>query len=313
MTPQPPPAQPRGLADTDPARLGDDVVEAWSRFCDVAAAADLSRPSRLTGWSGRDVCVHLGSWEDHRPLRSVLASARAGGATTLPAPDAANQALVEAHRDAGDAEVLAALRTARDAVAAFFAGDEPHELGRALASSAVGPLPVLSLVAAGTYELAVHALDLRPCGAPDPGPQLLLAGLGSLLDVTGSLAARRGLDASAAASTPDGGWRFTAAGGGWTTERVPAGPVDGPAVVAPAELLLDVSAGRVAAGPLVLSGALRVQGPAAFLRLAPLVEDVPGIPGAAALRRAGAALAAGGRLVGRLPRVPGLPGRGGRG
>lgn len=316
MTAAPPTEQSRGLADSDPASLGTAVVGAWARFCEVAAAADLSRPSRLPGWTGRDVCVHLGSWPDHRPLQSVLASARAGGATTLPAPDTENEVLVAAHRDAGDAEVLAALRRARDAVAEFFVGPEPGDLGRAPASSAVGPLPVLSLVAAGTYELAVHALDLQPCGAPEPGPELLLPGLGSLLDVTGALAARRRLTASAAAQTPEGGWRFDAAGGGWTTSRLPAGPVEGTAVLAPAPVLLDVSAGRVAAAPLVVSGGLRVQGAPAFLRLAPLVEDVPGIPGGPALRRAAAALTAGGRLAGRLPGVQGLlgglPGRPGR-
>jgi uncharacterized protein (TIGR03083 family) len=292
----------RGLADTDPQRLGPAVVGAWSRFCDLAGETDLSRPSRLPGWTGRDVCVHLGSWEDHRPLESVLGSARAGGAMTLPAPDAQNETLLAAHRDAGDAEVLAALRVARDAVAEFFAGPGPRELGRSPASSAVGPLPVLSLVAAGTYELAVHALDLQPCGAPEPGPELLLPGLGSLLDVTGALAARRGLTAAAAAQTPDGGWRFDADGGGWTTTALPPGSVEGTAVLAPAALLLDVSAGRVAAAPLVVSGRVRLQGAPAFLRLAPLIEDVPGIPG--------------GRVVGRLPGVQGLlgglPGREGR-
>ena len=298
----------RGLADADPDSLGAAVVGAWSGFCELAGKADLSLPSRLPGWTGRDVCVHLGSWEDHRPLESVLGSARAGGATTLAAPDAENEALLAAHRGAGDSEVLGALELARDAVAEFFAGPGPRELGRAWASSAVGPLPVLSLVAAGTYELAVHALDLRTCGAPEPGPELLLPGLASLLDVTGALAARRGLMAAAAAQTPDGGWRFDAEGGGWTTTSLPPGPVEGTAVLAPAALLLDVSAGRVAAGPLVVSGGLRLQGAAAFLRLAPLIEDVPGIPGGPALRRAAAALAAGGRVAGRLPGVPGLLG-----
>jgi uncharacterized protein (TIGR03083 family) len=296
----------RGLADSDPEWLGTAVVRAWSRFCEVAGEADLSRPSRLPGWTGRDVCVHLGSWEDHRPLESVVGSARAGGATTLPAPDAENEALLAAHHDAADAEVLDALRLARDAVAEFFAGPGPRELGRAPTSSAVGPLPVLSLVAAGTYELAVHALDLQPCGAPEPGPELLLPGLGSLIDVTGALAARRGLSAAAAAQTPDGGWRFDADGGGWTTTALPPGPLEGTAVLAPAALLLDVSAGRVAAAPLVVSGGLRLQGAPALLRLAPLIEDVPGIPGGPALRRAGTALAAGGRVAGRLPGVQGL-------
>ncbi len=310
------PAVPQGLADLGPEALAGPVVEAWSAFCDLAAAADLARPSRLPGWSGRDVCVHLGSWEDSRPLQAVLESARAGGATTTSAPDERNEALVAAHRGATDGEVLDSLRRARDAVAEFFASPEARTLATAPASSAVGPLPVLSLVCAGTYELAVHALDLAPCDAPAPPRHLLLTGLGSLLDVTGALAARRGLTASAGAQTPDGGWQFDAAAGGWATRALAPGPVDGTAVLAPADVLLEVSAGRVAAAPLVVTGALRVQGVSAFLRLAPLIEDVPGIPGGAALRKAATGLAAGGRLAGRLPGtaglLPRLPGFGGR-
>ena len=310
------PALPQGLADRGPDALAAPVVAAWSAFCDLAAATDLARPSRLPGWSGRDVCVHLGSWEDSRPLQGVLDSARDGGVTTTAAPDERNETLVAARRGATDDEVLDSLRRARDAVAAFLASPEARTLATAPASSAVGPLPVLSLVCAGTYELAVHALDLAPCGAPAPPRHLLLTGLCSLLDVTGALAARRGLVASAGAQTPDGGWRFDAAGGGWTTAALAPGPLDGTAVLAPAEVLLDVSAGRVAAAPLVVTGALRVQGVAALLRLAPLIEDVPGIPGGAALRGAATALAAGGRWAGRLPGtaglLPRLPGFGGR-
>ena len=61
-------------------------------------------------------------------------------------------------------------------------------------------------------------------------------------------------------------------------------------------------------GPLLVGGQVGVQGVAAFLRLAPLIEDVPGIPGGAALRRAAAGLSAGSRLAGLLPRIPGAPG-----
>jgi hypothetical protein len=298
-----------GLTDTGARALAEPVVAAWDAFLEVAAAADLDRPSRLPGWSGRQLCIHLGSWPDHQTLVSVLDSARRGGATTLRSPDAENARLVAAHGDATDADVLAALRRARESVAGFLASPEALTLGTAPASSAVGPLPVLALVCAGTYELAVHALDLGPCGAPPPGDTLLLTGLGSLLDVTGALAARRRLTAAAAAQTPGGGWRFEASDGGWTTTALPAGPVEGTAVRGPADVLLDVSAGRVSLAPLLVSGRVAVQGVAAFLQLAPLIEDVPGIPGGAALRRAAAGLSAGSRLAGLLPRIPGVPGR----
>ena len=151
------------------------VVACWDAFIDVASdpATDLTRPSRLRGWSGLDTCIHLGSWPDSAPLVGLLASARADGAGGHGSPDAANARLVAAHRDEGVDGVLASLVRARDALEEFFAGPLPAELGRHVSSSAVGPLPVLSLVHAGTYELAVHALDLAPCGAPEPAPLLL--------------------------------------------------------------------------------------------------------------------------------------------
>ena len=205
-----------GLAETDPAELGPQVLAAWDAFLDVVRAADLSRPSRLPGWTGRDTCVHLGSWEDSRVLDALLVSARTGDVADTPDPDAANALLVAAHRDASDVEVVDALVAARTRIARFFA-EEAEEAGRLLSRSTVGPLPVLSLVHAGTYELAVHALDLAPCGAPPPVPQLLDRGLAALLDVTGALAARAGVDIVLTGTTPDGGWRFTSGDDGRTS------------------------------------------------------------------------------------------------
>jgi hypothetical protein len=91
-----------GLAELPAAELGREVVAGWDAFLQVVQhpSTDLSRPSRLTGWSGRDTCIHLGSWDDSRVLDSVLASARAGQLADSPAPDAGNEALVRAHRGA---------------------------------------------------------------------------------------------------------------------------------------------------------------------------------------------------------------------
>ena len=61
-TPPPRPAQPRGLADRRPDVLADLVLPAWDAFLTLAADADLDGPSRLPGWTGRDVLVHLGAW-----------------------------------------------------------------------------------------------------------------------------------------------------------------------------------------------------------------------------------------------------------
>jgi len=116
---------------------------------------------------------------------------------------------------------VAALVRARDTLADWFEGPEPGHLGRHVSSSAVGQLPVLSLVHAGTYELAVHALDLAPCGAPEPDPYLLERGLAALMDVTGALSGRSGVVTNVTAQTPAYGWGFNSEPEGWTLQHQP--------------------------------------------------------------------------------------------
>ena len=297
-----------GLAETDRDELRAEVLSAWDGFLDVvrAPSTDLGRPSRLRGWSGRDVLIHLASWPDAQVMESLLASAASGGHGTAPAPDARNEQLVAAHRDAPDEEVVDALLAARDRIARFFHTDEARTWGRMLSGSTAGPLPVLSLVHAGTFELAVHARDLAPCGAPEPPAHLLDRALASLLDVTGNLAARNGVAIELTAQTPRGGWAFDSMDDGWTTSRVPPGKLEGVGVTGSAADLLDAAAGRVNVGQLLLTRRLQVQQLPQWMRLAPLLDDVPGLPGGAALKTAvtGMSGVAGGvgRVLGRLRR-----------
>lgn len=297
-----------GLADTDPDELGREVLQAWDALLEVVRSpgTDLTRPSRLKGWSGKDVLVHLGSWPDSQVLDSLLESARSGGHGTAPSPDAGNEALVAAHRDAGPAEVVDALEAARARIARFFDSDEARTYGRLLSRSTVGPLPVASLVHAGTFELAVHALDLAPCGAPAPAPHLLDRGLAALLDVTGHLAASAGIDIELTGQTPAGGWAFTSGPDGWTTHRTPPGPFEGVGVRGTAEDLLDAAAGRSHLPHLLLARRLQVQHLPQWMRLAPLLDDVPGLPGGAALRTAVGGLSG---VAGGLTSVAGGVGR----
>ena len=276
-----------GLSETDPAELGEIVVACWDAFVDLASdpRTDLTRPSRLPGWTGADTCIHLGQWSDNTPLAGLLASARAGGTGEPGSPDAANARLVAVHRHEGPDAVVASLVRARDTLADWFDGPEPYELGRQVSSSAVGPLPVLSLVHAGVYELAVHALDLAPCGAPAPAPLLLERGLGALLDVTGALSARLGVRTTVSAQTPSYGWAFRSDGDGWTTERTDVQP-HGPGVRGSVQDLLDTSAGRTNLPQLLLTRRLVVQDLPGFMRLAPLLHEVPGLPGGPVLRSA---------------------------
>lgn len=275
---------------TDPD-LGQHVLDCWDAFLDVVTdpATDLSRPSRLAGWSGADVCVHLGSWGDSDALGSIVASAREGGdqaGSDARSVDARNEQLVRAHRGASHDEVVLSLLRGREALEDFFDGPRDAEVGHLLTRSSLGPLPVRTILHAGTYELAVHALDLAPCGAPRPPDLLLDRALAALIDITGGLCARLEVPASVAAQTPDGGWRFTVTGDGWETDRVAPGPLAGTGATASITDLLDVSAGRANLAQLLLTRRLTVHDLTSFMALAPVLTEVPGIPGGAALRGA---------------------------
>lgn len=297
-----------GLAELDADALGPAVLAAWSDFLSVVEdpRTDLERPSRLRGWTGRDLLVHLGSWPDAEVMTGVLASAAEGGSGTSPDPDTANASVLAAHSDASVERVVQACRDARDRVADFFASPDADALGRRLSRSTVGPLPVFSLVHAGCFELAVHALDLGPCGAPAPSPHLLDRGLAALLDVTGALAARQGMHLTLTGQTPSGGWSFRSGDDGWSTRRHPAGRLDGVGVRGSAVDLLETASGRTNLPQLLLTRRLVVQQLPQWMRLAPLLDDVPGLPGGAALKTAVGGLSgvAGGvgRVLGRLRR-----------
>lgn len=275
-----------GLADTPPEVLGQSVLRAWDSFLDLVAVTDLERPSRLTGMTGRDVLVHLGSWPDNQVVESLLDSARAGAVGTSTSLDETNAQLLTTYRDASTEEVVTALHRGRAALATFFASPEAVGLGRALARSTAGPLPVLTLLNAGTFELAVHALDLGPCGAPPPSPQLLDSGLSALVDITGGLASRAGVHLVLGAQTQDGGWAFDSGDHGWTTVPLPAGSLSGVGVSGTAADMLEGASGRVALPQLLVTRRLVVHSLAQWMRLAPLLDDVPGLPGGAALRGA---------------------------
>src|SRR5215212_3921332 len=215
------------MADAGRHEVGGRVLGAWDAFIERAETVDLDRPSRLAGWRAHEICVHLGCWDDHTAMADLIASARACGDGTPPDVDAVNARVTAAHRDASRQEVLDALRRNREATARYLA-DEPVELDTAPTVSVVGRLPLLSVVLGQAYELAVHGLDLVSCGAEPPPADVLHSGVAALVDVTGALAASCGITGGVTLATPDGGWAFTADGGGWTVRRVPAGRVAGP-------------------------------------------------------------------------------------
>lgn len=298
-----------GLAEDDPAAVGARVDAAWAAFLRLAEAVDLDAPTRLAGWRAREVCVHLGSWPEHSALLSMAETARRAEPPGSPIdPQVSNEAVVAAHRSEPRDAILAALHRGRDAAAAFFAATDVAELGRRRIGTPVGPLPATCAVHSICYELAVHGLDLASAGAPPSPPELLDAGLAALIDVTGALAAAAGVRLTVSALEESAGWRFTGTGAGWITEPV------GPSSAAPARPhcgvrgrradVLDVSAGRANAVTLLATRRLHVDDLPNFLRLAPLVETVPNLPGGAALRGTARVLRTAGGLLGRfrLPR-----------
>jgi uncharacterized protein (TIGR03083 family) len=295
-----PAASPAGLATAPLRQQRDRVLAAWDGFLATATTADLDRPSRLPGWTGHDVAVHVGDWDGVPTLDRLLDQARAGAPAEPSDTDAVNAAVVAARRNTSREDVLDALRRSRERIADWFdapdAADGPYALGQAITMSVVGPLPLLTVVSAGGYELAVHALDLGPCGAPRPDDRLLDAGLASLVDVTGVFAHRRGLRTSLTAWTGDAGWQVRTDEDGWVTRRVTERP-PGAAVEGDPVTLLDASAGRRAVPALLAGRGIRVHGLPDIVRLAPIVDEVPGLPGGPALKAAARWVGGAGRLL----------------
>ena len=287
------------MADAGRDQVGSMVLEAWDAFIERAETVDLSRPSRLDGWRAQEICVHLGCWDDHTALADLIASARTGGAGTPPQVDAVNARVTEAHRNASRDEVLAALRRNREATARYLT-EEPPELDTAPTVSVVGRIPLLSVILGQAYELAVHGLDLVSCGAAPPPPTVLQSGLAALADVTGALAASLRITGGVTLTTPDGGWVFAADPHGWTVRRVAAGEHAGPTVEAPADLLLEAASGRINPVPAVARRRLKVHDIGGLLKLAPIVQAAPGIPGGPILQLAARTVGGAGGMLGRL-------------
>jgi uncharacterized protein (TIGR03083 family) len=287
------------MADAGRDEVGPRVLRAWDAFLAQAEAVDLERPSRLPGWRAKEICVHLGCWDDHTAMADLVASARTGATGPQPDPDAVNARVTAAHARASREEVLDALRRNRAATARYLA-EEPVELDTAPTVSVVGRVPLLSVVLGQAYELAVHGLDLVSCGAQPPPPEVLQSGLAALTDVTGALATSCGITGGVTLATPDGGWSFAADPEGWVVREVPGGAHEGPAVEASAELLLEAASGRINPVPAVARRQLRVHEVAGLLALAPIVQKVPGIPGGPILQLAARTMGGAGGVLGRL-------------
>ena len=275
-----------GLASSDDYDLPGAVLASWDAFIQLVERADLSARTRLDGWTVRDVVLHLGTWEGESSLSAALATRGTDAANTPLDPDTANAAMIQSHGDASSDEILAALTASRDAVADVLSSVAGSGEGLEPVASQLGPVPLLTLVHAGCYELAVHALDVADALDLDVDPQMLASGVAALADTTGCLAAREGIDATVGIDAKEASWAFTADGkGGWTTTAVTGKP-HGPRVSGSAEDLLEASAGRADPVRLVTLRHLKIKHLGGLLALTPIIDQVPGLPGGRGLKAA---------------------------
>jgi uncharacterized protein (TIGR03083 family) len=276
----------QGLLDNASYDLGAVVLESWDAFLALIDDADLSASTRLKGWDVREIALHLGTWDGESALTQVLASLRSGDVGRPWDSDGFNTAVVAAHRDASDDDVRAALAASRTAVAELLASDEARSRGGDPVASVLGPMPLLTAVHAGCYELAVHALDVADAIDGTCPPVLLRHGVAALTDSTGCLAAREGIDATVGINADEAPWSFTAhADGRWSTEPID-GKAHGPRVSGSAEDLLEASAGRTDPVRLVTLRHLKVKHIGGLLALTPIIDRVPGLPGGRGLKMA---------------------------
>ena len=290
-----------GWASAEVESIAASILRAWDLFGDVAGTADLEAPSRKSGWLARDIVAKVGEWDIGRRLDHLLADAHDGDADFYD-QDALDEAVRTHAAQLPVEDTLAAVARSRDTTAAWLQSDGPETWGLVHTSSPLGPLPVLTVLHAMTYQLSIATLDLEPCGVVVPS-ELMHIGLGALIDTTGALAGRSHITGSFVATTPELILGVGSRSGHWHTAVLDADPLQGPAVIAPARTVLDVTSGRANVASLYRSGELRVRDLSGMLRLAPVLDGIPGIPPLGRVGRALSAVdAAVGGLLGRFRR-----------
>lgn len=288
-----------GLATADPAALVAAVGRAWDLFGDLVDDVDLDAVARGRGLLAREVVIPLGAWPDNRPIAVLLDEARRGVVGDHDQGTLVDE-VRERHKDESDDAIRAAVRRQREELDAFVASPAYAECAALPVASMLGTLPLLTFLHAATYPIATSALDLEQCGAVAPD-ELLDSGLLGLVDTIGCLAGRQGLSASLVARTTTTVVGTGAHGGAWRTSVLDPAVADaGPSLSGTTRLLLDVTAGRTDVPGSLARRELTFADVPGLLALAPIVEQVPGIPGRAALVaaiRAASAIASLGKLL----------------
>ena len=278
-----PSANERGRVSTDFAGAMRDTVMAWDLLIDAVAAIDMAAVGRKDARTAARTLVVIGSWSEGRPLARIREDALSGNARAEPLDDIDDRVIAAHVRDDREA-ILAALHRGRDDVAQW--ADSPAAAEEALlpVGGPLGVVPLGTLVAATAYQCSVAALDLAPAGVHTPDP-LVAAGIATLIDSVGAVAAQQAADVALQALTPQVRVVMSARGGDWLTRTV-TGPVDAPALNCDGRLLLDIAAGRASAPAAYARGNLRATDLSGLLAVAQVLARAPGLPGTDGLRAA---------------------------
>ncbi|MEV7398367.1 maleylpyruvate isomerase N-terminal domain-containing protein [Aeromicrobium sp. NPDC092404] len=283
-------ASPHGVIDLPAYDLAAAVLDSWDAFIALVDQVDLSADTRLRGWSVREIALHVGTWDGRSALSEVLVTLGSTAADEPLDTDAFNAELVDAHPDATAADIRAALVGSRDAAAELLTSNIARDRGTELVASVTGPMPLLTVVHAQCFELALHALDVVEATGATCDPVLLRNGVAALADSTGCLAARAGADATIGIIADEAPWTFTSRpDGSWTTAPVEGDP-HGPRISGRARDLLEAAAGRAEPVRLLATRRLRVSHPAGLTALTPILDQVPGLPGGKGLALAAKSL-----------------------
>jgi hypothetical protein len=289
-----------GLASGDLGALADSIGQGWELFGKVASTADLDAPSRREGWLGRDIVARVGHWPFTRGLDDLLGDAQSGEAAAHDS-ESTDRVILERSPDLSEAEIRASIDAAATRTLDWLSGDGPQVWGLVPTSSPLGPLPLLTVVHAMNFQLAVAALDLEPCHA-DVRDELLDLGVLALLDTVGGLAARAEVTGTFTARTGTTTLGIGSRNGRWRTQELSSHEWLGPGVETDNRSLINATSGRVSATALYRSGEVRVHDLAGMVRLAPALDGVPGIPPMGAVGRALHVMDAVGGLLGRFRR-----------
>lgn len=281
MSPIPPPrltpdSGERGLATAEPDALVAATLSSWDSFIEITSSIDLAAapPTMVTA------IQELGTWPGQERFARLLAEAR-GEAPQGPA----------APREFGGAttqDTIDALRRSREELQRWVEADADWQTtGLAPVSTAMGPLPLLTALHGATYQ---QVTVLLPAAADDPHvvSPLLGTAVRALVDTAGAFGARARTTASIVAANETGNVGSGVVLENWRTCPVPEADLEsaGPRVQADALTLIRITSGNADVPALYRNGQLRVSDMTGLMRWLPVLEQVPGLPAAAALGRA---------------------------